>query len=248
MGQTGKRHTMSITSAVKDILMKNPPVCECMRIINYSKLASHIMKDVEKKTGKYASIEAIKTAIRRFVDSEKNTNQYDSVRSVLSGGRLNLRNNVAVLAIYPSMRSIENIGELEKKIDRTRGEILHIVAGINCIVIILDESNYKRAESTMRKDLLSERTGLSAITITTSLSITNTPGVIAYITALIARNGLNIEEISSCYTDTAIIMEKNDAMTAYALLESATNEKTTMLEDKKKKRFRPVMPVHSVKS
>jgi len=60
----------------------------------------------------------------------------------------------------------------------------------------------------MRKDLLSERTGLSAITITTSLSITNTPGVIAYITALIARNGLNIEEISSCYTDTAIIMKK----------------------------------------
>jgi len=43
-------------------------------------------------------------------------------------------------------------------------------------------------------------------------------------------------------------MEKNDAMTAYALLESATNEKTAIGEDSAKKRFRPVTPVHSKKS
>jgi len=37
-------------------------------------------------------------------------------------------------------------------------------------------------------------------------------------------------------------------MTAYALLESATNEKTSTQEDSTKKRFRPVTPVHSKKS
>lgn len=211
----------SITSAVRDLLGKNQSVQECLPFLNYSRLALALRQEVEKKTGRKVSQEAVKTAIRRFAASEKKSSSYAGIKSVLEGGRLNLRNNVSVLAVYPSMQAIGKIPELERRIDRRKGEILHVIAGINCIVLILDGSNYRMAQKLLRKDVINERTGLSALTITTSLKITVTPGVVAYITAILARAGTNIEEISSCYTDTIIIVRRADAVGAYQLLEDA---------------------------
>lgn len=211
----------SITSAVSGILRKNPHVCDCLHFSNYSRLAVLMKPAVERRTARKVSKEAIKTAIRRFAQAHAGANFYGNAVSVLRGGRLSLRNNISVLALYPGMHAIGKIPEIEKIIDRRKGEILHVVAGINCIVMILDDSNFSKAERIMRKDVLSERTGLGAITITTSLKITNTPGVIAHITTLLAQNGINIEEVSSCYTDTILILDKREAIRAYNLLEEA---------------------------
>lgn len=213
----------SITSAVKDLLEKDQSVRECLPFINYSRLALALRPEVEKKTGRKVSQEAVKTAIRRFAETAKKGGGYEGIESVLMGGRLNLRNNVSVLAIYPSMQAIGKIPELERRIDRRKGEILHVIAGINCIVLILDDSNFPVAQKILRKDIINERTGLSALTITTSLKITVTPGVVAYITAILARSGINIEEISSCYTDTVLIVRRDDAIHAYRLLEDAVS-------------------------
>lgn len=211
----------SITSAVRGILEKDQSVRECLPFVNYSRLALFLRAEVEKRAGKKVSQEAVKTAIRRFAKSAEKGGFTEGIKAVLKGGRLNLRNNVSVLAIYPSMHAIGKIPELEKRIDRRKGEILHVIAGINCIVLILDGSNYRMAQKLLRKDTINERTGLSALTITTSLKITVTPGVVAYITAILARAGTNIEEISSCYTDTIIIVRRADAVGAYQLLEDA---------------------------
>ncbi len=211
----------SITSAVRELLGRDHSVQECLPFINYSRLALLLRQDVEKKTSRKVSQEAVKTAIRRFAATEKKSGSYAGIKSVLEGGRLNLRNNVSVLAVYPSMHAIGKIPELERRIDRRKGEILHVIAGINCIVLILDDSNFPMSQKILRRDIINERTGLSALTITTSLKITVTPGVIAYITAILARSGINIEEISSCYNDTIIIVRKEDAIQAYRLLEDA---------------------------
>jgi len=211
----------SVTSAVRGILEKDQSVRECLPFVNYSGLARVIKAEVEKRAGKKVSQEAVKTAIRRFAEGAEKRGFTEDIKAVLNGGRLNLRNNVSVLAIYPSMHAIGKIPELEKRIDRRKGEILHVIAGINCIVLILDDSNYRMAQKLLKRDIINERTGLSALTITTSLKITVTPGVIAYITAILARNGVNLEEVSSCYTDTVIIVRRADAIGAYQLLEDA---------------------------
>ena len=56
------------------------------------------------------------------------------------------------------------------------------------------------------------------ITIKSHQDIEHTPGVVAYLYSLFGDKGINIIETLSCYTDTVMIVEKNDAQKAVELL------------------------------
>ena len=60
----------------------------------------------------------------------------------------------------------------------------------------------------------------SAIVIISPKQIIDVPGVIAYITDLLSSNGVNITQIISCYTDTLLIVDREDALKAYQILEN----------------------------
>ena len=46
------------------------------------------------------------------------------------------------------------------------------------------------------------------------------PGVVAFLTAALAREGINLKEFLSCYADTIFIVEKSQATKAYSVLSS----------------------------
>jgi aspartokinase len=45
-----------------------------------------------------------------------------------------------------------------------------------------------------------------------------TPGVVAFLTALLAEQNVNIIEFISCWTETIIVVEKKDSLKAYEVL------------------------------
>jgi aspartokinase len=45
-----------------------------------------------------------------------------------------------------------------------------------------------------------------------------TPGVVAFLTTLLAEQNVNIIEFISCWTETIIVVEKKDSLKAYEVL------------------------------
>jgi predicted regulator of amino acid metabolism with ACT domain len=45
-----------------------------------------------------------------------------------------------------------------------------------------------------------------------------TPGVVAFLTTLLAEQGVNIVEFISCWTQTIIVIEKKDSLKVYETL------------------------------
>jgi hypothetical protein len=44
------------------------------------------------------------------------------------------------------------------------------------------------------------------------------PGVIAYVASVLSQHGVNIVHIESCYTDTVIVVSKEDLERAFTLI------------------------------
>ena len=63
--------------------------------------------------------------------------------------------------------------------------------------------------------------GQSAVVIVSPREIITTPGFVAYITSLLARHQINITQIESCHTDTVLILDQENALRAFQILEEA---------------------------
>lgn len=61
-------------------------------------------------------------------------------------------------------------------------------------------------------------TGLAAITLQSPEQLEEVPGIVAHLTRLLANRGINIVEMASCYTDTVLVIEKQDVATAMEAL------------------------------
>jgi hypothetical protein len=74
------------------------------------------------------------------------------------------------------------------------------------------------------------KTGLSLITIHSTKEIIETPGVINIIYQTLADNGINIEDTTSSYMDTLLLVSNKDAGKAFNVLNDLIS-KNQGLED-----------------
>ena len=59
----------------------------------------------------------------------------------------------------------------------------------------------------------------SALVLVSPIDIITTPGVINYVTGLLAFNEINVTQILGSYTDTIIVINRADALKAFQVLE-----------------------------
>jgi len=71
---------------------------------------------------------------------------------------------------------------------------------------------------TPRDSLTMIQRNLVAIIVVSPPEIMFVPGVVAYITAVMAHNNINILHIESSYTDTVIVVSKEDALRAFSVI------------------------------
>ena len=62
------------------------------------------------------------------------------------------------------------------------------------------------------------KTNFKLINIHSPEDLEATPGVVAFLTALLAEQNVNIIEFISCWTETIIVVEKKDSLKAYEVL------------------------------
>lgn len=205
------------TDLTKQYIKDNPAIRNCLKkgLINYSALSRLVAKDldIEKKT----SQEAILIAARRFRDElKKEISNETKIRDILHLSEIETKNKIEVFILEKSI-SLESIDIIQKTV-RKSGSIFYILEGSDNYTIITAEKFDELISGEFKGKIIQKETGLALITVKSKRSIETTVGVLAYLTALFAENGVNIIEFLSCWTDTLFIINAKDMNKAMGFL------------------------------
>ena len=206
----------SVAQRVFDALDSDPYARQSIKlgIANITAVA----KRIREEHAPNASIEAVRTAIRRYVDGIDDY-EYEKVRDLkklLKKAKLTLKNDIAVLRLYPS--ALLNLERVSKIV----GKDFSMISSPNAVTLIIDRDRVDDAIEAIGKPHIAHiGKNFHAILVTSPEEVEEVPGWVAFIAELLARNEINIREYYSCYRDTVFVLQKEDALRAYALMEKA---------------------------
>ncbi|MEM0371586.1 MAG: ACT domain-containing protein [Ignisphaera sp.] len=210
----------SISHIVKEIVSSDPSTFQCILndIVNYTKLSKKLKPLVSEAIGHDVSVDTIKMALIRFAEKifkEFNILKRD-VAQVLAKSSIEIRTGITIVTIRNA--AFSRIAQYIPLLS-TRSRFLAIMQSILVTTVILDNESSEEIISRLNKDdIMNIQRDYSAIVIVSPIEIMYTPGVLSYITNILALNGINIVHIESCYTDTIIVVSREDLIKAFQVL------------------------------
>jgi hypothetical protein len=187
---------MSVARDVRYYLKNRPYLLEALErgIVNFSSLSRLIGRELQTD-----QIVAIKAAVRRFAtELQKRRRRREArVLRVLRGSRIGFYDGVKVVI---TRNRLGVASKLEIPLE-------------GAFVYVLD-----RTVTIPRQVVIASHANVGVFTINSPTHIETTPGVVAYLTSLLAEEDINIIEFISCYTHTIIIVAKADVLRTYEIL------------------------------
>ena len=187
---------MTIAQNVRSYLRNKPYLLEALEkgIVNLSELSRQIQEEL-----KTDNTSAVKAALRRFSEELQKHKQKreEKVLQVLkrSGIAVYDRKSVMITSKEISTKSGMKVDLLDK------------------FVYLVDRSDMPERISTLVK-----HDNCTMIVVHSPEELEATPGVVAFLTTLLAEQNVNIIEFISCWTETIIVVEKKDSLKAYEVL------------------------------
>jgi len=187
---------MTTAQDVRNHLKNKPYLLEALEkgIVNLSELSRQIQKEL--KTG---NIIAIKAALRRFsreLQKHKQKRQ-EKVLQLLKKSTITVYVGKAVAITNKPMETKDKIKVY------LEGKFIHL----------LEKNNLAKITGTLK---MHENCVMIAIHSPEELEAI--PGVVAFLTSLLAEQNINIVEFISCWTDTIIVVERMDSLKTYEIL------------------------------
>lgn len=201
---------MSLAQDCRETASRYPYVMDALRegIVNYRALARRLKPEVEELRGGEVDIEAVTTALRRYgADLQEGDGRLDDVKRVLSESRVSLRGNVVSITATEIKPSSPDTG------------FFHLVRGRNYTTVVADDRNLNELKESIEGEVVEERHDLTGITVESPEEIAEVPGVLSHMVSRFMSEGINIVDITSCYTETIIVVEKLDSVKALEVLE-----------------------------
>lgn len=222
-----KQKDQSIASLVRKYIESDNSLKKCMQlgIINVSRLSRIIYNEL-KKQGINSSIPSISSAIKRY----KITNPMELYMPYKVIGSSNISLTTDVGKIVVNRRSLKTVTE---KLSLISDDVIFFSKTVNTFTIVLSKSAFNHILNILNKNnerAIEIKTGLSLITIHSTKEIIETPGVINIIYQTLADNGINIEDTTSSYMDTLLLVSNKDAGKAFNVLNDLIS-KNQGLED-----------------
>jgi aspartokinase len=187
---------MTIAQNVRSHLQNKPYLLEALEkgIVNLSELSRQIQEEL-----KIGNTSAVKAALRRFSEELQKHKQKreEKVLQVL---------NRSGIAVYDR----KSVMITTKEIDTKTGMKVDLLGKY---VYLLDRGDMPRRINTLVK-----HDNCTMIVIHSPEELEATPGVVAFLTSLLAEQNVNIIEFISCWTETIIVVEKKDSFKAYEVL------------------------------
>ena len=209
----------SVAKLVKELVEVKPVVKEAMTlgIVNYSALARLLTDELERR-GINTSLGAVKMALIRLGEELKGTRYEfeENIKSVMAGTVISLQSDLVVITATKSS-VIRNLQTLLAEVQRAR--FLQLTQGVETFVIAVSREDAGRIVEVLGNGLVEKIDGQAAIVLISPDTILEKPGIVAFITSILASNGVNITQVISCYRDTILVLNRRDAPRAYQLLE-----------------------------
>ncbi|MGC8568815.1 MAG: hypothetical protein ACP5LW_02280 [Nitrososphaeria archaeon] len=212
MGKKIAKNGQSITKLVHDVVASNAAY-EHAIVMGYANLSalSRIIQQRLRSAGQHASVEAIHSALKRY-RSMKRVEEVGAYR-VLSRSSVTVMTDV-IKAVFRSEKA-EEILEKGMLISK---KLIHISKTSNALTLVVNGMSKQEVLSTFskyRNEVLELKDGLTLIIIHSPEEILRTPGCVEMIYRAISSAGINIEDTSSTYTDTLIVVKDADASKAF---------------------------------
>jgi aspartokinase len=188
--------TMTIAQNVRSHLQNKPYLLEALEkgIVNLSELSRQIQEEL-----KIDNTSAVKAALRRFSEELQKHKQKreEKVLQVLKR---------SAMAVYDR----KSVMITTKEINTKSGMKVDL---LDKFVYLLD-----KGDMPVRINALIKHDNCTMIVMHSPEELEATPGVVAFLTTLLAEQNVNIIEFISCWTETIIVVEKKDSLKAYEVL------------------------------
>ncbi|MEL9941072.1 MAG: ACT domain-containing protein [Ignisphaera sp.] len=209
----------SISDVVADVVSGDPIIQQCMArgFINYSKLAKNIQPLVSQLLGKEVSTDSIKMALIRYSNKiGRETQIRRDVLEVLAKSSIEIRTDIVIITL--KLHALSYVASLFSKV-MTKARFVAIMQSVKTITIVLDNETANEYLPMLKsEDIVDIQRNQAAIVIVSPVEIMSTPGVLAYIANVLAQNNVNITHIESCYTDTIIIIAREELEKAFTVI------------------------------
>ncbi len=197
---------VKIADMVRTHLKSKPYTIEALQngIVNSSSLARQVQRELGLRNH-----QAVKAAIRRYGLELKKRNTDIEMRAlpVLSGNKITLLDGIHVV-IADKKLDLENDAEVK----------------VESLYVYLTRKNFARNLGRQQQShIVKVNEKCSAIIVYSEERIERTSGVVAFITAVLAEQNINLIEFLSCYTETIIVVNREDALRAYQILSEIVN-------------------------
>jgi len=187
---------MTTAQEVRNYLKNKPYILEALEkgIVNLSELSRQIQKEL-----KTTNTTAIKAALRRFSD-ELQKSKHKREEKVLQL----LKKSTVTVYDRKSVAITEKPAEIKEKMQvNLEGKFVYLLEKDNLAKLV---------------DTLKMHENCAMIVIHSPEELEATPGVVAFLTSLLAEQNINIIEFISCWTDTIIVVERQDSLRTYEIL------------------------------
>jgi hypothetical protein len=191
-----------------------------MGVVNYSALARALRGEVERRLGREVSEASVKVALIRFRERLSRSIAEESVLRVVAESSTTLIDDVGLV----TLRASDPLA-LAPLLSGVRARLLQITQGVHTLTIVTDsevlEGLLRKVDPKLVETVYRDQ---AAVILVSPREIITTPGVMAYLTTLLAVNGINITQVISTHTDTLFILGRQEAVEAYYLLRRAIDE------------------------
>lgn len=217
-----KNNGTSVAEALREMLTRNYPVYQClkMRVINFHSLAEMIQPRVQQITGREATINTLVVAIKRFSDTLDEIKTPDIFRA-LGDTRISLSSGIVDVTINAPKAQFSKIVRDLTEVGDVLSEFPHIFPLATSIKMILPLDDYNTVKQKLRQFKVTKtQTNVAKLTLHLSPTAEIRPGIASYITELLYRNGVNLNDAFLGYGDIIMVVDDTDGPLAYDILQS----------------------------
>lgn len=165
--------------------------------------------------------EAVLAACRRYPAKEDLSRREQAVRRVLRHSRIETRTRIATVTVR---YSYENIVRLERVVNEllSSNRLVRFFPTSQGIVLITEDDGLPAVTRAIGpSSILRTRKGLVELSLSSPGRIEEVPGVLAYLSACLASEGINVLQAISCHTDTIFVLQEKDFVPSFQTLKRA---------------------------
>jgi hypothetical protein len=203
----------SVASIVRKYVSERRHVRHCLDLglLNYSSIARRIKKEKRIDT----DYRAIVAALRR-IPKRKRQDEISDISGLIAGAKMVVRNRIAVYTLNRTVMP-DALIDFERDVKK-ENSLFYAIEGTRTMTVILGEKDSQSFIEQFRRYIIHHKENLCLISLSCP-GIDTQPGIVSYITGMLADAGINMEEFMSCHDDTLIVIRSGHLQEAMRLLE-----------------------------